>query len=75
MREAAVVPETALAAAGRLPRVTRGVFMVDLGVTMDDLDAPLLRGEKRDRDDVVAEEHLEGRISSFPVFERGFECV
>jgi len=74
MREAAVVPETALAAAGRL-RVTRGgILMVDLGVTMDDLDATLLRGENSDRDDAVAEDRLEGRISSFPEDEeRGFD--
>lgn len=63
MREAAT-PDTALAAVERL-RVTRGVLIVDLGVTIDDAGVPLKGGEKSDRDDVRAEAEffLDGRIS------------
>lgn len=63
MREAAA-PDTALATVERL-WVTRGVLTVDLGVTIDDAGAPLMEGEKSDRDDVRAAAELleKGRIS------------
>ena len=46
-------------------RVTRGVLIVDLGVTIDDAGVPLKGGEKSDRDDVRAEAEffLDGKIS------------
>ena len=59
---------TFLAAVGRvtlMPRVTRGVLIVDLGVTID-APAPLFGGENSDRDDeggAGLAERLEGRIS------------